>query len=619
MDWKLICLSLLMGLFSCGNSETDRNRCVSATNCAECIQADPSCAWCSEPSFQRARCGKLKDLRRAGCKLSQLHDPHGSLEILSHTHIPNPTIEVSGSSMEVANGTVVEAGAQVQPRRFSLSLRPGEAWSFSLQVSPTSDQPMDVYYLLDLSPSMKDHLENILQLGTRLAQKMAHITKDLRLGFGLIETSAGAKVPRFRHVLSLTGDFQRFTEAIGQVRSQVPEEEEDRGQQGAVDAIVQVSVCQEEIGWRNGSRLLVYSADRKRQGDFVAGSKAKTCQLQNNVYSPSGSPQHVNARRTFDTVNANDIAVVLAVTDDLLKNNQQSGTSSKGDFIALAQKLIAHHTEGTLSGNSDNLVDLIVNAQSSRGISLKNSPVPEGVTLSYRTRCLDGLLREGKDCPACRNISVGHQVVFNLSLVLTQCPKQGPLPTTISIKPLGFTEQLDIEIKPVCSCDCQTERVENSLACGTNGALECGVCRCNKPHAGIHCETELADDSLYDQCRQTAKSPVCSKHGECLEGMCKCNSRIDPVEQYIGRYCECDNFTCERANGLLCGGHGRCECGRCVCDVAWTGSSCECSMGISSCLASNQLICNNQGNCMCERCVCSNMYRGPTCEDCPIC
>ena len=109
---------------------------------------------------------------------------------------------------------------------------------------------------------------------------MAHITKDLRLGFGLIETSAGAKVPRFRHVLSLTGDFQRFTEAIGQVRSQVPEEEEDRGQQGAVDAIVQVSVCQEEIGWRNGSRLLVYSADRKRQGDFVAGSKAKTCQLQ---------------------------------------------------------------------------------------------------------------------------------------------------------------------------------------------------------------------------------------------------------------------------------------------------------------------------------------------------
>lgn len=606
---------LLLVLLSPSNA--DSHRCWYAKDCALCLQTGPSCAWCSQTDFQAPRCASLETLRGRGCEPAQLSHPQASLELLRHTEVTRPSLEVSGSSMEVPQSSVGSgaprgAEAQLEPRRFSLRLRPGEAWSFSLLVSPSREQPVDIYYLLDLSPSMRNHLESISQLGPSLARQMANITEDLRLGFGLIETRLGAQVTQFRHVLSLTSDLQSFADAVSLVQSQSPGEQEVRGLQGAVDALLQVSVCQEEIGWRNGTRLLVYTANQRRQGDFVAGSQVKKCQLQNGVYSPSGSPQHVNAKRTFQTVTASDIAVLLAVPEDLLKDD---GRSSRKDFIERAQKLIAHCSTGTLSRNCDNLGDLTVKALSGRGISLQTSAVPQGVALTYHTRCMDGLLREGREGAICRNASAGHQVAFNVSLAVTRCHSQDPPPQTITIQPLGFSEQLDIELKPICSCDCQRAPEENSAFCHGNGAFECGVCRCNAPFIGKRCEIPEMEDSLVDHCRSHAESPVCSRHGDCVGGVCVCHRGVAPWEFYSGRFCECDNFSCDHHNNQVCGGHGRCECGVCVCNSDWTGSACGCSMEVSSCMASNQLICNNKGACVCGSCDCDSMYSGSTCED----
>lgn len=43
---------------------------------------------------------------------------------------------------------------------------------------------MDLYYLMDLSLSMKDDLNTIRNLGTKLAQEMGALTSNFRLGFG---------------------------------------------------------------------------------------------------------------------------------------------------------------------------------------------------------------------------------------------------------------------------------------------------------------------------------------------------------------------------------------------------------------------------------------------------
>lgn len=57
-----------------------------------------------------------------------------------------------------------------------------EPQTFDLKFKRAEDYPIDLYYLMDLSYSMKDDLENVKNLGTSLMTKMATITSDFRIG-----------------------------------------------------------------------------------------------------------------------------------------------------------------------------------------------------------------------------------------------------------------------------------------------------------------------------------------------------------------------------------------------------------------------------------------------------
>lgn len=59
---------------------------------------------------------------------------------------------------------------------------PGEAQTFNLIFKRAEDYPIDLYYLMDLSYSMKDDLENVKNLGTDLMSEMQKITSDFRIG-----------------------------------------------------------------------------------------------------------------------------------------------------------------------------------------------------------------------------------------------------------------------------------------------------------------------------------------------------------------------------------------------------------------------------------------------------
>ena len=60
----------------------------------------------------------------------------------------------------------------------------GDQTSFRVQVRQVEDYPVDLYYLMDLSLSMKDDLVTIHNLGTKLTQEMSRLTSNFRLGFG---------------------------------------------------------------------------------------------------------------------------------------------------------------------------------------------------------------------------------------------------------------------------------------------------------------------------------------------------------------------------------------------------------------------------------------------------
>lgn len=64
----------------------------------------------------------------------------------------------------------------------NVSLCVGEPQTIDLKFKRAEDYPIDLYYLMDLSYSMKDDLENVKNLGTSLMLEMSKITSDFRIG-----------------------------------------------------------------------------------------------------------------------------------------------------------------------------------------------------------------------------------------------------------------------------------------------------------------------------------------------------------------------------------------------------------------------------------------------------
>lgn len=83
------------------------------------------------------------------------------------------------------------------------------------------------------------------------------------------------------------------------------------------------------------------------------------------------------------------------------------------------------------------------------------------------------------------------------------------------------------------------------------------VFRCNEGRIGRVCECsidEVHKEDLDANCRKDNGTDICSNNGDCVCGTCECKKRQNPAEIYSGKYCECDNFNCDRSNNMLCGG-----------------------------------------------------------------
>lgn len=133
--------------------------------------------------------------------------------------------------------------------------------------------------------------------------------------------------------------------------------------------------------------------------------------------------------------------------------------------------------------------------------------------------------------------------------------------------------------------------------------------------------------SMSSQCRPDNKTAIdCNGRGNCACGVCQCEKRPHPDEVISGKFCECDNFSCERHNGLLCSGidNGKCDCGECKCEPGWTGPACDCRATNETCKPPNGgEICSGHGTCKCGLCKCDTTsegrFSGRFCEKCPTC
>ncbi|KAG9355185.1 hypothetical protein JZ751_000023 [Albula glossodonta] len=678
---------------------------ANAKSCGECIQVGEKCGWCTEPALMgrvlpsavavgvrnrasclpsvehnetvsyavnveyvvppakflscypnadgaflkqgeptSARCDEVDSLKKKGCTAAFIEDPRGNLTINKDTPVTN---RKEGEKLDIKDIT------QIQPQKLTLDLRSGEAQTFTLKFKRAEDYPIDLYYLMDLSYSMKDDLENVKNLGTDLMKEMRKITSDFRIGFGsfvektvmpyISTTPAKLLNPcqgdqnctspfSYKNVLKLTGDGQKFNTLVGQQQISGNLDSPE----GGFDAIMQVAVCGEHIGWRNVTRLLVFSTDAGfhfagdgKLGGIVLPNDGK-CHLENGMYTMSHYYVRtlISLLSIYTVIRRNDYPSIAHLVQKLSDNNIQTIFAVTNDFQAVYKELknlIPKSAVGTLSANSSNVINLIIDAYNSLSseVILENSKLPEGVSMTYQSHCKNGKIGEGENGRKCSNISIGDEVSFQVSVKATKCPSRGKS-ETVKIKPQGFTEEVELVLNFICECDCHAKGQPNSELCNNgNGTFECGACRCNEGRIGRECECsteEVNSDDLDANCRRDNGTEICSNNGDCICGACECRKRDNPEERYSGKFCECDNFNCDRSNNKLCAGHGRCECRVCVCDANYTGSACDCSLDTTTCLASNKQICNGRGTCECGTCKCTDpKFQGPTCEICPTC
>uniref|UniRef100_A0A8D0AE83 Integrin beta n=1 Tax=Sander lucioperca TaxID=283035 RepID=A0A8D0AE83_SANLU len=582
--WRAALCCMLLETFL--HTARGLNMCMSgsATSCEECLLIHPSCAWCAQEEFGRgrtltSRCDLSQNLQKRGCEARFIEYPTSSISVLQ-----NMPLSSKGSGL-TQYGVV-----QIMPQKISLSLRPGDQTWFGLQVRQVEDYPVDLYYLMDLSLSMKDDLDTIRNLGTKLALEMSKLTSNFRLGFGSFvdknmspfsytaskyqeNPCNGYKlfpncVPTFgfRHILSLTDKVDRFNE---EVQKQMVSRNRD-APEGGFDAILQAAVCKEEIGWRKEAyHLLVFATDDVphlaldgRLGGLVQPHDGQCHLNDENEYSASEKMDYPSLALLGEKLAENNIFLIFAVTKRLYVIYK--------DFTAL----IPGTTVEILDQDSKNVIQLIIAA---------------------------------------------YNVSFNVSVEARSCPPRGT-DQSFTIKPVGFKERLEVSVDYQCDCGCSRTAQTNSSICSSIGTYNCGTCHCEPGYLGARCECQEGEaSSMYlSACREAEGKQVCSGRGECSCNQCLCYE--SEFGKIYGSYCECDDFSCARHKGVLCSGHGECHCGECKCHAGYIGDNCNCSTETSSCIADDGQMCSGRGNCVCGRCQCTEPGAfGDTCEKCPTC
>jgi len=511
-----------------------------------------------------------------------------------------------------------------------------------LQYAQAEDYPVDLYYLMDLSKSMEDDKHKLSELGELLAERMQNITSNFRLGFGsfvdkvvmpyvstvpanLLEPCSGCAAPYgFINAMPLSTNTDLFAREVNRAavsgNLDAPE--------GGFDAIMQAIVCKDQIGWRNRARrLLVFSTDASFHyaGDGKLGGIVKpndgACHLdQAGWYTHSTTQDYPSVSQINQKVKENSVNLIFAITKEQLNIYEQLGKHVEGASY------------GMLSNDSSNVVELVQEQYNKITSSIEVKDNATGVVkVTYFSSCLGGPLVQTNKCDG---LKVGTVVDFMARIELTGCPADPKdWNQLFQIYPVGINESLVVDLQMLCDCDCERPGnpgyVSNAEECNYGGDLKCGTCQCDESHSGRYCECDSNTAGLGDfeaGCRSDNVTDVlCNDRGTCVCGVCECHARPNPNEIVNGNLCECDNFSCDNYNGLLCSGpdNGVCDCGVCVCKPGWKGSDCSCRNTTDTCQAPRGGECSGKGECVCGECQCieenGNRYSGKYCEECATC
>uniref|UniRef100_A0A452H3V6 Integrin beta n=1 Tax=Gopherus agassizii TaxID=38772 RepID=A0A452H3V6_9SAUR len=552
------------------------NRCVAsrARSCTECIRVSKDCSYCMDETFKESRCDLKDNLVSYGC---------------------------SGASIVYVSGEILDLSlkkTQVSPQRMFMRLRAGEEASFNMDVFQPLESPVDLYILMDFSYSMSDDLNNLKEMGQKLAEFLQDLTSNYTIGFGkfvdkvsapqtdmrpekLREPWRDADSPfSFKNVIRLTSNINHFSQELMKERISgnldAPE--------GGFDAILQTAVCKEKIGWRTDStHLLVFStesafhyeADGTNVLSGILPRNDEQCHLNRaGIYTYDTRQDYPSVPTLVRLMGQHNIIPIFAVTNHSYSYYEVKGLSPRGrQFKSTRAAAGSRRAVWPLAANK-------------RVSSIQGS-------FKVRVKAHEYM---------------GGEHVCNLP----KKEQQG----VIHMKPSSLSDSLKIDVSVICDvCPCEQQKMVRSSMCSFNGDFVCGQCVCYPGWRGDMCDCSTASSSDNQACIRPGDSEPCSGRGECLCGKCQCYSE-DLTQRYEGNFCQFDNFQCPRTSGFLCNDRGRCYMGQCACESGWGGPGCECPTSNDTCIDSKGGICNGRGRCECGRCICDkpSRYTDLTCE-----
>ncbi|GAB0094468.1 Integrin beta [Sergentomyia squamirostris] len=601
--------------------------CVSQSDCGGCLHADMSCSWCTDRNYdmRKVRCMTKSDLINSGCRENFILSNEGhKIEYLKN----EPPSDFTKFNLEAT---------QIQPQRIKLKLQKQRTQTIKMTYQPARNYPLDLYYLMDLTVTMRDDKDTLVSMGERLAHALYELTENYRLGFGsfadkplmpyihpqekYVENPCSPiqevcqPLYGFKHRLSFTDNIKRFVEKVNSsdVTGNVDNLE------GGLDALMQLLVCKDKIGWNEKTRkIIVFASDGLMHfaGDGILSGTVlkndKRCHLSDDGdYLASTEMDYPSLEEIYRTLVKHKVSIIFAVTRDVHSYYDQ-----------IHNLLYGMSSVGTLMMDSSNILELVKNGYQEfvKQVEFIDNAPPH-IKIDYETDC-GGFYPQRRLQQRCDNVEINKKYDFYVNITLLDMPEDGRSTDKILIEESHITDEsltLDIDIEEDCKCLKEEEGEPDSLLCNGLGEMKCGMCLCKNGWAGRQCECDLSDFNSYKDleknCRmpivdpvtnETTYGPTCSDGGTCICGECFCNAEV------AGRYCECQ--ACPLHRGKECSDHGTCDCGVCKCDKEWTGDQCQCP-ATAVCIGPNMNVeCSGKGSCECGKCSCNPGSFGKFCE-----
>lgn len=101
-----------------------------------------------------SRCNSVQNLIDNGCAANQVVNPQSNIRTIAS----EPFVEADEETDNI----------QLRPQEVEIRIRPHSKAVFDVTFKQAVDYPVDLYYLMDLSYSMKDDKEKLSQLGDLL-------------------------------------------------------------------------------------------------------------------------------------------------------------------------------------------------------------------------------------------------------------------------------------------------------------------------------------------------------------------------------------------------------------------------------------------------------------------